>query len=431
MKNSMLIKVLIAIVLAVVAGLVTGPNAEVFGVKFLQIYSLIGQLFLNALSLVVVPLVASSIITGMARMGTDQSFGSLGLKTFGYFILTTLLAIVVGLVLALLISPGTAQDSMPALASSVDAERLAEITKQSQGGSFQKFEQIFLKVIPSNILLAASQGQMLGLIFFCMLFGFFISKIEEHAASVVLGFWKGVFQIMMKITHLVMKALPFGVFGLVAKAIATAGIETIGAVAYFFVTVLLGLLIYAFIVLPLLLKFVAKVSPLAHMRAMVPALVTAFSTSSSAATLPVTLECVEKRVGVSNRISSFILPLGTAVNLSGSALYVCVSVLFVAQSYGIQLPASSLILIAVMTLLTSLGTAGIPSASLISVVVILHTLGLPADGIGLIMSVERILDMFRTTTNVFGTSCCAVLVARSEGEKDLLLPCPPQPAMSE
>jgi len=425
MKNKTLLNVLIAILLAVVAGLTTGPETALFGVPLIKIYGLIGQLFLNALSLVVVPLVAASIITGMARMGTDQSFGLLGLKTFGYFILTSLIAICVGLGLALFLAPGTLGTLIPQL----DSMRLNEVAPMLQSDAFSKVEQIVLKLIPSNILAAASQGQMLGLILFSMVFGYFISKTDAHAASVVLGFWTGVFQIMMKITHLVMIALPIGVFGLVAKALATTGIDTIASVAWFFGTVLLGLAIYALVLLPLLLKFIAGVSPIAHYRAMLPALVTAFSTSSSAATLPVTLECVEKNAGVSNRISSFILPLGTSVNLSGSALYVCVGVLFIAQVYGVNLHGPSLILVVLMTLMTSLGTAGIPSASMFSIVVILSTLGLPADGIGLIMAVERLLDMFRTVVNVFGTSCCAVLVARAEGESEIVIH--PEPVASE
>lgn len=430
MKNSMLLKVFLAIALAVIAGLLTGPDSGVFGVTFLQIYNLIGQLFLNALSLVVVPLVSASIITGTARMGSEQSFGTLGLKTFGYFILTSLLAIVIGMAMAVIIEPGTSQQTS-VLSSHVDASRLAEIKNQTEGNAFDKIAQIFLKVIPSNILAAAAQGQMLGIIVFCLVFGYFISKIDSHTSAIILGFWKGVFQIMMQITHLVMKALPIGVFGLVAKAIATTGVDTIEAVAYYFITVLAGLIIYALIILPLLLKFVAGVNPVAHFRAMVPALVTAFSTSSSAATLPVTIDCVEKRAGVSNRISSFILPLGTSVNLSGSALYVCAGVIFIAQAYGVHLSIPSLCVVVLLTLLTSLGSAGIPSASMISIVVILHALGLPADGIGLIMAVERILDMFRTPVNVFGTSCCAVLVARSEGEKDILVQPKLQPAANE
>jgi proton glutamate symport protein len=430
MKNSLLIKVLIAIVLAVAAGLATGSEKAIFGVTFLQIYSLIGQLFLNALTLVIVPLVVSSIITGTARMGTDKSFGSLGLKTFGYFILTNLLAILIGLMIAYVLSPGTSSEAAKPLVTAANADQLSEIQKQTQGGTFQKIEQIILKIVPPNIIAAASQGQMLGLIAFSLLFGFFASRIEPRASEVVLGFFKGVFQVMMQITYLVIKALPIGVFGLVAKAIATTGLETIGSVAYFFGTVLLGLSIYVFVLL-LLLKFIANVNPIAHIKAMIPALITGFSTSSSAATLPVTLESVEKRAGVSNRISSFILPLGTSINLSGSALYVCVSVLFISQAYGVQLPIPSLIVVILMTLLASLGTAGIPSASMVSVVVILHALGLPSDGIGLIMAVERLLDMFRTPVNIFGTTCCAVLVAKSEGEKDILKAPIPQSVESQ
>jgi proton glutamate symport protein len=429
MKNSMLFKVLIAIVLAVVAGLLTQPGAGLFGVTYVQMYHLIGKLFLNALSLVVVPLVAASIITGTARMGVEQSFGTLGLKTFGYFILTSLLAILIGLFLTVLIEPGTA--SQGSILSSVNTEKLAEIKHQAEGNAFDKIEEILLKTIPPNILAAASQNQMLGLIIFCLVFGYFIAKTDAHTSSIILGFFKGVFQIMMQITQLVMKALPIGVFGLVAKAIATTGLETIGAVAYYFGTVLLGLFVYAFIVLPLMLKFIAGVSPLAHIRAMMPALVTAFSTTSSAATLPVSLECVEKKAGVSNRISSLILPLGTSINLSGSALYVCAGVVFIAQAYGVHLSIPSMAVVIFLTLITSLGSAGIPSASLFSIVVILQALGLPADGIGLIMAVERILDMFRTPVNVFGTSCCAVLVARSEGEKDILVPAKLETVTSE
>ena len=235
-----------------------------------------------------------------------------------------------------------------------------------------------------------------------MLFGFFSARIDPKASAILLGFWQGVFQVMMQITHLVLKALPLGVLGLVAKAVATTGLEKIESVGYFFGTVLLGLAIYALIILPLLLKGIPKVNPWAHLRAMVPALVTAFSTSSSAATLPITLECVEKRAGISNRVSSLVLPLGTSVNLSGSALYVCAGVLFIAQSYGIHLSWPNLALIVLMTLTTSLGSAGIPSASLISIVVILQTLGLPGDAIGLIMTVERLLDMFRTVVTSSG-----------------------------
>jgi proton glutamate symport protein len=414
MKGHVLAKVLFAIFLAILAGWLTGTEAAIFGVPYIKIYTLIGQLFLNALTLVVVPLVATSIITGTARMSSEQSFGVLGAKTFSAYIGTNFLAILIGAITFLLISPGTQEQVGMTLASS------NEITQAAQGDTFDKFSQIFLKLVPSNIFAAASQGQMLGLISFSLLFGFFLPKIESQASQTVLAFCRGIFEIMMKITHLVMKALPIGVFGLVAKVVATAGLESFGSVALFFGTAMVGLLAYMFIALPTLLATIAKVNPLHHFRAVGPALLTAFSTSSSAATLPITLDCMEKRVGVSNRICSFTIPLGTSLNLSGSALYQCMAVLFIGQVYGIDLSLTTITLVILMTLLTSIGMAGIPSAALISVVLILHTIGAPAEGIGLVMAVERIMDMCRTVVNVFSNTCCAVMVARTEGEKNVL-----------
>lgn len=415
MKNSVLIKVLIAIVLAIAAGIATGPTMEIFGVTFLQLYSLVGKLFLNALKLVVVPLVVSSIITGTARMGSEGSMGSLGLKTFGFFLLTTALAIGVGMSLALLIQPGVGQINTPFETSFVTDTQNVETP-------FDKIEQVILKLVPSNILAAAAEGQMLGLIIFSLLFGYFISKIEAHPASIILNFWKGVFQIMMCITHFVMKALPVGVFALVAKVAATTGLESLQSLAYFTGTVLLGLCIYCLVVLPLLLHFVGKVNPWRHFHAMSPALFTAFSTSSSAASLPIAIECVEKQVNISNRISSFTLPLGSSLNLTGTTLHICVAVLFIGQAYGVDLSFPNLLVIALMALFASIGVAGIPSAGLVTILLILHTLAIPAEAIGLVLAVERILDMCRTVVNVFSNSCCAVFVARSEGEKSLLEP---------
>lgn len=421
MKNQMLIKVFIAMVLAAIAGFLTGPDKSFLGVTFLQVYNLIGQLFLNALTLVVVPLVAASIITGTARMGQEKSFGALGAKTFGLYILTTGVAVTVGLIVVLLLQPGAGQsdnESMQALLSQTGG--LPNIVSGEQSNAFYGIEQIFLKLIPSNILAVASQGQMLGLIFFSLLFGFFIPKIEQEPGSVLLGFWKGLFQVMMCMTHLVMKALPLGVFGLVAKVVATTGLSAIKPIAYFFLTAIIALLIYSCVALPLLLKFIGGVNPLRHFRAMSPAIFTAFSTSSSAATLPITIDCVEQRANVSNRICSFTIPLATSLNLSGTGLYNCVSVLFICQVYGLELSFPMVLFVAVISLLTSIGMAGVPSASIAAIVMILQTIGLPSDGVVLILAVERILDMFRTSINVLGNTCCAVLVAKLQGEKNVL-----------
>lgn len=412
-----MITFLISLVLAVAAGLLTGPDAVLWpgGITFVQLFDLVGRLFLNALTLMVVPLVASSVILGAARLGAEHSVGSLGKKTFGVFILTSVCAALIGTFLVIMIAPG---EGYPAVTLSHAArEAIAQI---SGGGDFAKVEQIVLRIIPANIIAAASQGQMLGLIFFCLLFGYFLMKIDAAASEVMLRFWRALFQIMMKMTLFVMRALPLGIFALVAKVVALSGKEAFGAVLWFFVTACVALALYFFILLPFLLRTMARVSPMAHYRAMLPALLTAFSTSSSVATLPIALECTEERAGVSNRVCGFVLPLGSSVNLPGSTLYVCVVLFFIAQAYGIQLSVATQVIAVVMALLTSWGMAGIPSASLIAIVIILPILGLPAEGLSLVMPVDRLLDMLRTTTTVFANSCCAVMVARSEGEETYL-----------
>ncbi|MEC7840094.1 MAG: dicarboxylate/amino acid:cation symporter [Chlamydiota bacterium] len=421
MKNNMLYKVLIAMGLAVIAGILTGPDSSILGVTFLQLYSLIGQLFLNALTLVVVPLVAASIITGTARMGQEKSFGALGVKTFGLYLLTTSIAVFIGWMAVIIFSPGGDLSTSSSLQALINANGdLSQATNVTQANAFYSIEQIFLKLIPSNILAVASQGQMLGLIFFSLMFGFFIPKIEAEPGAVILGFWKGLFQVMMCMTHLVMKALPLGVFGLVAKVVATTGLSAVKPIAWFCLTVSVAFVVYTFIALPLLLKFIGRVSPIRHFRAMAPAMFTAFSTSSSAATLPITIDCVEQRANVSNRICSFTVPLATSLNLSGTGLYNCVSVFFICQVYGIELGFGLQLFIGIISLLTSIGMAGIPSASIAAIVMILQAIGLPPDGVVLILAVERILDMFRTSINVLGNTVCAVLVAKLEGENDVL-----------
>lgn len=420
MKNSTLFKVLGAIVLAVIAGFYTTPDTNIAGISLIKLYDLVGRLFLNALTLVVVPLVSASIITGTARMGGEESFGKLGLKTFGYFVLTTTLAALVGYAFVTWMEPGGSHSMLNYV--TIDDAKLKAIENASGDGAFAKISQVLLTLVPLNIIAAAAQGQMLGLIIFCLLFGYFISKIEAQPASVMLSFWKAVFQIMMKITQLVMRALPIGVFALVAKVVSTSGLEAFKDVGWFVLTILAAFAFHVLVILPLFLKYAGGINPIAHFKAMSPAILTAFSTSSSAATLPVTIECVEKRAGVSNRICSFTVPLGTSINMQGTALFEVVVVLFIAQAYGINLSLSSQFIVILMSILTSFGMPGIPSASLVVMVLILQTIGLPAEGIGLIYAVDRVVDMFRTIVNVFGNSCCSVVIARSEGEIDVLAP---------
>jgi len=409
--------VLLAIVLGIAAGSLTGMTATIFGVTFYSLYDLIGKLFVNALMLIVVPLVSSSIITGVARMGNESTFGRLGLKIFMFYIGTSLLAILIGLFFVNVINPGASftMEGSTLVSPETTAQLKADLASQNRLNVIG----IILQIIPSNIV-DAFHGQMLGLIFFSLLFGYSLSKIEGHAHSVLMGFWQGIFQVMLVITDVIMRFLPIGVFCLVAKSFSNAGFSSLRSLALFFMSVIIGLAVFAFIGLPLLLKLIGGVKPMRHFRAMAPALITAFSTSSSSATLPVTIECVEKRAGVSNRICSLVVPLGTSINMSGSALYECVAAMFLAQVYGIELTFTTQFSIALLALVASIGVAGIPSASIVAIIVILKAIGLPAEGIGLLFAVDRILDMCRTTVNVFSDSCCAVLVARTEGETNVL-----------
>ncbi len=410
----MLWKVLIAIILAVIVGNLTGKTASIFGITFYQLFDLFGQLFLNALTLLVVPLIASAIISGLGQMGGDQSFGRLGLKTFGFYVLTILLAVLVGVLVVNVIKPGVMHQDLAATVISSPSP-----LPHAPPGHMEAVSQILLKLIPVNVVEAASQGNMLGIIFFSLLFGFALVKIESQASTTLINLWRGIFYTLMRMTHFIMKAMPFGVFCLVAKVIAAQGMQSVSGVLYFFLTAFLGLVIFCGIVMPIFLKCMG-ISPTRLVRAMAPALVTAFSTSSSAATLPVTIECVEKRAGVSNRVCSFVVPLGTSMNMAGSALYECVAALFIAQAYGIDMTWGHQIIIVILSLITSMGVAAVPSASLVALIIILNAMGLPAEGIALILPVDRLLDMCRTTANVFSDASCAVLVAHTEGERVLV-----------
>lgn len=415
-------QILIAIVLAVVAGSVTGTSAHIGGVSFYAIYEFLGSLFMNGLKMVIVPLVFASIVCGVAGIGGDShNLSRLGGKTLGFYFISSTLAILVGLLMVNIISPGVV-DGQPAgnvlnLDNSAEVEaKLAKV----EGRGLADVVQIFSRMIPPNIVDAAANQQMLGLIFFAVLFGFFMTQIEEQSKSVLLSFWQAVFATMMKITMWVMKFAPIGVFGLVAKTIAATGFQSFYPLLSFFITVVLALAIHLLVVMPVILKWVARVDPWRHFKAMSPALLTAFSTASSSSTLPLTMRCVEDKAKVSNKTTSFVLPLGATINMDGTALYECVAAMFIAQAYGLELSFATQFLIVFTALITSIGVAGIPAASLVAITVILGVIGLPAEAIGLLLVTDRILDMMRTAVNVFSDSCCAVVVAKTEGEEQVL-----------
>lgn len=409
-------QILIALALAVLMGVWTGTEGMIAGIEWVAIYTFIGTLFLNALKMIVVPLVVSAIITGVANIGEQGGFGRLGSKTIGYYILTSFIAILVGLTLVNLIQPGVSDNGIPVLESN------EQVMSAVAGKSAGDVVDVFLRMIPVNVVDAAAEGQMLGLIFFSLLFGYFITHLKGELKTTLSNFWQAIFEVMMMMTAWVMKFAPIGVFGLVAASVAKTGFEQFGNLALFFLTVTLALGVHFLIIMPLLLRFLGGVkNPWLHFQAMAPALLTAFSTSSSSSTLPITMNAVETRAGVSNRVSSFVLPLGATVNMDGTALYECVAAVFIAQLFGVHLDFSTQLLIVVIALTTSIGVAGIPSASLVAISIILVAVGLPAEAIGLLLVVDRLLDMMRTTINIFSDSVGAVIIARSEGEEQVLV----------
>lgn len=412
-------QILISLGLAILSGLVVDQTFSLFGLSFLSVLTFFGTLFLNALKMLIVPLVMASIITGMMGLNSD-TLGRLGTKTLLYYATTSLVAILIGLFFVNLLQPGIV-DGEPArhiigLSSETD-----DVISKVGGKGASDIAEVLLRMVPPNIITAAANGQMLGLIFFSLIFGFFVSRLTGPPAQVHKDFWQGLLNIMMMMTDLIMKFAPIGVYALVTKVILISGVEAFEPLALFFVTVLLALAVHIFLFLPGVLRFLAKVSPAKHFKAMLPALLTAFSTSSSSATLPITMECVEKRAGVSNQVAGFTLPLGATINMDGTALYECVAAMFIAQAYGLSLDLTTQFTIVLVALLTSVGVAGIPSASLVAITIILAAIGLPLEAIGLILVVDRVLDMCRTAVNVFSDSCAAVTIARLEGEQTRLL----------
>lgn len=390
-------------------GILLGLLAGIFfGESILPFATVIGDLFLRLLKMIIVPLIFTSITSGVLGIGDSKNLGRLGIKTLLYYLTSSLLAILTGLLLVNLLQPGINADIT--LSANPDAESLAV-------GSLR---DLLYRIIPTNPFSAMVDSEILPVIFFCIILGIFISRLNISHKTLLTDFFQAGFEVMMNITHFIILFAPLGVFGLVAKITATTGLEIFKSLGFYFITVLVGLFWHYFINLPLLIILLAKENPLTHLNNMSVALLTAFTTSSSSATLPLTMECAEKKAGISNKISSFVLPLGATVNMDGTALYECVAAMFIAQVYGIELSITAQFTVIVTALLASIGAAGIPMAGLVMMSIVLKAVGLPLEGIGMILAVDRILDMVRTSTNVWSDSCGALIIAKSE--KELTIP---------
>lgn len=378
----------------------TYTNREVGWIAWL------GDIFIRALKMLIIPLVFSSLVSGVANLGGSDNLGRLGIKTISYYLLTSALAITTGLIFVNLIKPGIGVDT----SFGQEVEGLAD----SAGG----IGQTLIEIIPVNLFESMVEGQMLPIIFFSILLGFFINRIGDKPRIVLTDFFNALFEVMMKITMWIIRFTPLGIFGIVAKVVADQDdlLGLVSSMGLYMGTVILALAVHAALTLPVLTRIIGKASPLKHFQAVSTPLLTAFSTSSSGATLPLTMDAVERKSGVSNKVSSFTLPLGATINMDGTALYELIAAMFIAQAYGFDMSIGQQLIMVATALLASIGAAAIPMAGMVMLTVVLSAVGLPLEGIGLILAVDRVLDMFRTSVNVWSDSCGAVIIAKSEGE---------------
>jgi Na+/H+-dicarboxylate symporter len=397
----------------VALGLVVGVTLGVLlGEAAVPWYEWVGEVFLRLLKMVVVPLVFASITVGVIRLGSPKEVGRLGGVTLLYYLATSCLAIGAGLLVVNVFSPGVGLER--SLLSSAGEIKQGSLTAHD----------LLMKWIPDNPLRtftlfgteeAGAGYAMLGIIFFGIVFGLATSATGGKHAARLEGVLDAVFEVMMTMTRVIIRMAPLGVASLVGATLARTGIEVVLPMMGYMATVLVGLSIHFFGTLPLLLYLFGGWNPWTYMRHMSSALATAFSSASSNATLPTTMECAEKEAGLDPRVVSFVLPMGATVNMDGTALYESVAAIFIANLYGIHLGVSGQILVFVTALVTSIGAAGIPHSSMVMLTIIFRAVGLPLEGIGLIFAVDRVLDMCRTATNVWSDAVGAAVINRFHG----------------
>ncbi len=386
------------------AGILCG---KIFGESIIPVAVPMSDIFLKLLRMAIMPLIIASIVSGVISVGSRKNLGLLTAKTFGYYITTSLLAILTGQFLVNIFKPGTGS---PIKLTDVPAGIPA---MDNDVGTLIK------SIIPSNPFQSMADGQVLPVIFFSILFGYFVTQIKEPYKTQIGDMFTGLFEAMMRMTGFIIWAAPLGVFGINAKIVATTGLEAFKSLGFYFILVLAGLMIHAFITLPLILYITTKKNPYRHHEGMVSALVTAFSTCSSVVTLPLTIKAVTEHSKVSKKIASFVLPIGATVNMDGTALYECVAVIFISQIYGFDLTFIQQLIIVLTALLASIGAASVPMSGMVMMSIILGAVGLPLEAVGIILAVDRVLDMFRTTVNVLSDSTGSVVVAKLDGEEVL------------
>lgn len=410
------------ILIGLIAGAAIGAVANIGGITVLQnIFSqieILGTAFINLITMIVIPLVVASLLVGTASLGDLRKLGRIGGKTLAYYMITTAVAVTVGLGLANVIKPG----------AGISEETRIELTERYGGDAASRmdiaenapsWQETVLRIIPRNPVQAAANMDLLPLIFFTICFGAALTVIPPERKDAVLTFFHGINDASMVLINWIMELAPYAVFVLIGSVVANFGFDLLQSLLTYTLVVFAGLMIHAFGTYGLILKFFAKLNPAKFYPNVAAAPLLAFSTSSSNATLPLTIETAEEKVGISNEVSSFVLPLGATINMDGTALYQAVAVLFIAQIYGVDLALAEQLIIVLTATLASVGAAGVPSAGIITLIIVLNAVGMGEHvqaGIALILGVDRILDMIRTSVNVTGDLTCAAVIARSEGE---------------
>ncbi|MGM7703129.1 dicarboxylate/amino acid:cation symporter [Pseudalkalibacillus sp. Hm43] len=396
------IQIIIGLVVGIIVGLLLNIfAADAFDVLDKYIFSPVGKLFLNLIKMLVVPIVFFSIALGAAGIGDPKKLGRIGGKTIGYFLVTTSIALVIALSLATLIQPGAG--------GGFDTEQ-ANFEEDAEA---PPVVDTILNIIPTNPIDAMAKGDMLQIIAFAIFVGFAVAVLGEKTKAVHRLLEEGN-EILMYLVNIVMILAPYGAFALIASAVGSFGLEALQAMGLYFGTVVLALLIHAVLTYGTAVSTLGKMNPLAFFKGFAPAMSVAFSTSSSSGTLPVSMKTAQENLNVPKQVSSFVQPLGATINMDGTAIMQGVATVFIAQVYAIDLSMADLVTVVLTAVLASIGTAGVPGVGLIMLAMVLNQVGLPVEAIGLVLGVDRLLDMTRTAVNITGDASCAVIVAKSE-----------------
>lgn len=422
-KGNMTLKIIIALVFGIIVGSIFNLYQDASWVKWFNqyVFNVIGQIFLNLIFMLVVPVVFVSIVLGVVGVGDPKHLGSIGLKTLGFFLVTTALAITLAMCLALVFKPGTGKAD---LLNSDDVKKYALEQKQKEKAAeaegtsvHQTFDQTLINLIPKNPVLAMSETNMLQVITFAIFIGIGMIALGEKVSAVKLLFEQTNDILMFIVTAIMQYFAPIGTFGLVATAFTNAGFGAIKQLGMYFFVVLLALLLHMILVYGGAIKFLARRSPIWFFKGFAPAMTVGFSSSSSNATLPISLECAQDNLGVRKEISSFVQPLGATINMDGTAIMQGVATIFIAQISGVDLTIMQMVTVVAIAVIASIGTAGVPGVGLVMLAMVLTSVGLNPAAIGIILGIDRLLDMTRTAVNISGDAACAVVINEREKQK--------------